>query len=154
VAYLDTNSFDSEFMRVLKGIEANADFVKNLGESNVLGRMFEVFRAAMLCTKHPGFHEEREWRLIYTPTYRSSKHIKSDIESVAGTPQPVCKIPLADIPSEGLVDIEIPAIVDRVIIGPTQYPLVVREAFVTVLKAAGMSDAANRVIVSDIPLRN
>src|ERR1700726_1359134 len=26
--------------------------------------MFAALRYAVLCTKHPGFHEEREWRLI------------------------------------------------------------------------------------------
>lgn len=154
VAYFDRSRFDAEFKRFIDGVQANADFVKSLGEQTVFGRVFEVFRSAMLCTKHPGFHEEREWRVIYGPSYVQSPHIKREVESVGGTPQPICKIPLANIPAEGLTGIEIPELVERIIIGPTKYPRVIQEAFITLLISIGMTDAANRVVVSEIPLRN
>ena len=154
VAYLDQDGFDREFVRFIESVEANSDFVKGLGEAAVLGRVFEVFRSAMLCTKHPGFHEEREWRVIYSPSYMKSSYVKMEIESVNGTPQPVCKIPLANIPDKGLAGIEIPELVERVIIGPTKYPRVIQEAFSILLSSIDMPDATNRVTVSDIPLRN
>jgi hypothetical protein len=152
-AYLSTEDFDREFKRFIDNVASHADFVKAMGEQTVFDHVFEVFRSAMLCTKHPGFREEREWRVIYSPTYERSDHITIDVQSIGGTPQPISKIPLSDIPDEGLVGIEIPALVERVIIGPTQYPWVIREAFVAVLSAAGMPDPPSRVIVSDIPLR-
>jgi hypothetical protein len=65
----------------------------------------------------------------------------------------VCKIPLSDVPNEGLTGLEIPSLVDRIIIGPTEYPNVIREAFTTELTRAGMNDTAQRIVVSDIPLR-
>jgi hypothetical protein len=89
VAYLDRGGFDREFKRFLDGVEANAAFVKTLGEQSVYAHVFKVFRSAILCTKHPGFHEEREWRVIYGPSYARSEHIKRDVESVSGTPQPI-----------------------------------------------------------------
>lgn len=153
VAYLTERNFEIEFQRLLTGIEQNADFIKACGEDAALANMFSAFRAAILCTKHPGFHEEREWRVIYSPSFQKSDRLIPDLKTIRGVPQPICRIPLKDVPEENLVGIEIPQFIDRVIIGPTQYPTAIREAFISMLSAAGMPEAHTRVVVSDIPLR-
>lgn len=48
---------------------------------------------------------------------------------------------------------EIAELIDRVIIGPSNYPIPIGEAFVAALQEAGMKDAATRVFASNIPLR-
>jgi hypothetical protein len=153
VAYLSVVSFGQEFCKVLEGFAANLELLRSLGEEAVLAHVFQAFRYATVCTKHPGFREEREWRVIYNPICAKSDRLIRDVHSVGGTPQPVIKIPLKNVPEEGLIGIEIPELFDRVIIGPTQYPTVIMEALVELLEKVGMTDAANRVIVSDIPLR-
>lgn len=153
VAYLGADAFNEYFDKLVSSIQSNLEMVKSLSEEVVLSYVFEAFRSAILCTKHPGFREEREWRVIYTPSYGLSDRLKYEIVSVNGVPQPIYKIPLEDVPSEGLVGIEVPNLVNRVIIGPTQFPWAIREAFVTKLKDAGMLDAEGRVFISDIPLR-
>lgn len=115
--------------------------------------IFNVFRFAVLCTKHPGFVEEREWRVIYLPRFEHSERLIKEIVSIKGTPQMIHKIPLKNIPEEGLVGVEIPEIVDRIIIGPTKYPIAIYDAFVTLLGEAGVEDAKSRIFISDIPLR-
>lgn len=154
VAYLSQDQFNSEFRLFLDGIERRADLIKALGEVDVINRMFEVFRMAMLCTKHPGFAEEKEWRIIYSPTFQASDRIKPSIQSIGGVPQKIYKIPLKNAADENLVGIEVPEIVDGIIVGPTQFPLEIREALVEVLTNRGMQDAAQKVVISDIPLRN
>jgi hypothetical protein len=72
---------------------------------------------------------------------------------IGGIPQPIYKIPLKDIPEEGFVGAEIPALIERIIIGPTQFPLVTYEAFVELLSKAGVAEAQKKVFISDIPLR-
>jgi hypothetical protein len=124
-----------------------------IGRDGVFHLLFETFRLWMLCTKHPAFHEEREWRIIYQPKYKSSPHILHDLVSVRGIPQPICKIPLKNIPEEGLIGIELAELVDRIIIGPTQYPLAMYDAFVELLRDAGVADAEAKVYTSAIPLR-
>ena len=42
---------------------------------------------------------------------------------------------------------------ERVIIGPTQFPLAVYDALVMELEKAGMADAGSKVAYSAIPLR-
>ncbi|ASP32683.1 DUF2971 domain-containing protein [Labrenzia sp. VG12] len=153
VEYLSRSQFEQEFIQFIESIQGNATWVKSLGRDTVKAYMFAALRFAMLCTKHPGFHEEREWRVIYSPKYEHSKKITIDVESIGGTPQKVCKIPLKDIPEEGLTGIEVPSLLDRIIIGPTQYPVEMREAFIDVLEKAGVAEAEQKVIISDIPLR-
>jgi hypothetical protein len=41
---------------------------------------------------------------------------------------------------------------DRIIIGPTEFPHVSFKAFVDVLEELGVVDASKKVVVSDIPL--
>ena len=108
---------------------------------------------AAVSLKHEGFSEEREWRLVYFPDLDPSPLILQSTETIDGTPQIICKIPLHDDPTHDVVGIEIPTLVDRVIIGPTTYPIVVHGAFVAALNAANVTDAVSRVVMSGIPLR-
>ncbi len=152
VAYLDDGQFENEVERITKNIAADADLFKTQGREVVTNRIFNLFRFAVLCTKHPGFAEEREWRVIYSPTLQQSPFLTRDIQVVKGVPQPIYKIPLIDIPEIGLTT-AIPALLNRIIIGPTQYPLALHEAFIDLLTEAGVEDPAAKVCVSDIPLR-
>ncbi len=153
VAYLDNTSFQTEFAKTVDGINANADFLRALGRDAVISCVFNAFKFAVLCTKHPGFIEENEWRVICTPAMEQSQHLGKDIEVIQGIPQPVYKIPLRNFPEEGLVGMEIPEILDRIIIGPTEYPAAIQEAFETLLADAGVEDPKSRVCVSGLPLR-
>ena len=153
VAYLDDVNFQIEFERVVDRIEENKEFLRLRGWEVVRFCVLNAFKFAALCTKHPGFNEENEWRVIYMPTMEKSEHLGKDIEVIRGTPQPVYKIPLKNIPEEGLVGFEIPEILDRIIIGPTEYPVAIREAFETLLADSGVEDPANRVWVTGLPLR-
>ena len=112
-----------------------------------------MFLFGILCTKHPGFHEEREWRAIATPQIWPTPHCTFDIEVIHGTPQRVLKLDLKNHPEEGLLGLAIPELVDRIIIGPCQFPAIVRAAFIDLLQEAGVSNASEKVVLSDIPLR-
>jgi hypothetical protein len=103
--------------------------------------------------KHEGFDEEREWRVIHSPTRHSPEHIRSSIELVAGVPQRIYKIFLRSDAEAGLTGLNPDELIDRIIIGPTQYPFAMYDAFVSALSDVGVSDAANRVTISQIPVR-
>ncbi len=153
VAYLSVDKFEEEFHRLLDGIAENSAVLKMMGEEAIVDQMFEAFRYAILCTKHPGFREEREWRVIYNHVFDKSDRLIADVQSIRGTPQPIFKIPLINIPHEGLSGIELAELIERVIIGPTQFPVAIMEALTSLLSAAKMTDASSKVFISDIPLR-
>ena len=139
VAYLDDKAFGDELGKIADGIEANSDIVRALGRDAVTTYIFHAFKFAALCTKHPGFKEEREWRVVYSPTLDKSSHLIKGIQVIRGTPQPIYKIPLRNIPDEGFVGAEIPELLDRIIIGPSDYPTAMREAFRDLLAEAGVT---------------
>ena len=58
------------------------------------------------------------------------------------------KFPSKDIPAIGLTGMEIPSLIHRVIIGPTQHPIAVKRLLVTALLNAEVADAEKRVWVS------
>jgi hypothetical protein len=153
VAYLNEHGFLAEFERVTQALETHRDYVVALGRHAVKDHIFAVFRFAVLCTKHPGFQEELEWRVVYQPSLDPSDHIVRCTETINGVPQPIYKIRLRDVPEAGLIGIEIKDLIERVIVGPTRYPDAVREAFVDALEGVGVPDAQQKVIASTIPLR-
>jgi hypothetical protein len=126
--------------------------LKLIPRETLVGTIFCTLPFAAACSKHPGFAEEREWRLIHLPKQTPSKILQRAIEVIGGIPQTVYKIPLADRPDEGLNTA--PAkLLKKVIIGPSNFPSPIYEAFVSELENAGMKDAASKVVISSIPLR-
>ncbi|WP_165448589.1 DUF2971 domain-containing protein [Rhizobium leguminosarum] len=154
VAYLSEMQFSIEFQRLLDGFEKGKAIISQLTEEQLLGNMFEVFRMATLCTKHPGFAEEREWRIIYSPSLHESARIKADIFTFDGVPQRIFKIPLKNVEEEGLYGIQVHELIDRIIIGPTEFAAEIREALGIVLEKKGVDQALGMIWISDIPLRN
>ncbi|WP_210209463.1 DUF2971 domain-containing protein [Notoacmeibacter ruber] len=153
VAYLHEEEFAERLGEIADNMHQNAPMLRELGADGIYAYLFDTFRFALLCTKHPGFKEEREWRIVYSPELASSDRIKKSVELVRGVPQFVHTIPFKDYPNEGFYGAELPQLVDRVIVGPTEFPLQVREAIVSLLEEAGIEDAAQKVFCSTIPLR-
>lgn len=153
VQYLDRERFAAELGKISDSLAANVALVQEAGFEHVMGLVFIMMRFAALCTKHPGFLEEKEWRIIYTPSFERSSTISESIETIRGIPQMVCKIPMKNSPSEGLHEADIPSLLDHLIIGPTEHPRATHEAFVALLDEAGVEDAQRKVWVSDIPVR-
>ncbi len=112
-----------------------------------------MFASGIVCLKHEGFHEEREWRAIYTPKRWSSPMMESSTEVVAAVPQIIYKVPLDGSASPLIADLDFTQVFDRLIVGPTPYPWPIYGAFVEALKAAGVPNADERVFVSNIPIR-
>jgi hypothetical protein len=138
---------------IASSVRENSDIVEKLGESPTIARVFHAFKFAALCTKHPGFAEEREWRVVHTPELEPSKRLIKSVEIVKGIPQPVYKIPLGNVPDEGFVGAEVDELLERLIIGPTQYPFAQFEAFAQLLADAGVKDPEKRINISEIQLR-
>lgn len=153
VSYVSDQGFFEHLNQITATIEANINSLKALTEQQLVGAVFNLLLFAMTCSKHPGFEEELEWRLVTVPEMHDPDLLTSSIESVAGIPQKVFKIPLTNLPEKGIEGIELDDLLYRVIIGPTDFPFQVAEAITEELTKAHVRDASSRVFVSDIPLR-
>ncbi len=152
VVYLDDQRFEERFAQIAKNISDETTFLRSQERENIVNRIFHMLRFATLSTKHPAFAEEREWRVLYGPSLEESAYITREIVSLSGVPQLIYKLPLENIAKVGLLA-AIPHIFDRIIIGPTQFPIVLGVAFQQLLTDAGVNDADKRISISRIPLR-
>nr|VFK18671.1 MAG: Protein of unknown function (DUF2971) [Candidatus Kentron sp. LFY] len=152
VIYQEVEDFRAEFGKLASRLEQAKDILVQMGRDNLRNTLFELIKIYVLGTKHPGFSEEREWRVFYTPELGRSEHVESEIVSVKGVPQEVHKVPLRDIPE---IDFHgaIPDLLHRVIIGPSDQQVVMGQTFKKLLTDAGCEDVDSKVHYSGIPLR-
>lgn len=106
-------------------------------------------------TKHPGFHEEAEWRLFYAPLHPWNRRAAQPLhaETIGGIPQSVFKLEL-DSSVHPLVEyIEIPDILNSIIVGPTTRSQSIGAGLMASLRHAGVADAVSKVRLCGIPFR-
>lgn len=154
VSYFNQHQFAEAFANVATNIESNADYVSGIEREVVKSTLFTVLRFAVLCTKHPGFKEEREWRIVASPALHGGGLLESEIATVRNVPQPILKIPLEDFPVHGINNLAISKLVNRVIIGPCEFPHVTSNAIWTALYDSGIEDPFQLIYQSNIPLRH
>ena len=153
VAYLKKEEVYAELNAVINNVHAHREFLSSVNRPILLRTIFHMLVAGVTCLKHEGFGEEREWRVLHAPMLWSSPFMVRSTETISGVPQAIYKLPLDATVSNTLADLDISRIFDRLIIGPSPYPLAQHEAFVDALEKAGVPNAGKRVFVSNIPIR-
>lgn len=154
VAYFGQEEIRDEMDSVIDNIEGNYTALKDLSRDDLIAWVEAMFRMAVASLKHPGFREEQEWRLIHLPGLFPSCHMRASTEIVGGVPQLVHAIPLKNQPDAQISGIELPDLIDRIIIGPSQYAVPIYESLTKELTDAGVENAASKVVISGIPLRS
>ena len=153
VLYMSEEGLSEHLSKITDAIQKNTNYLKGLGQNTLVTYIHNMLFRLAIATKYPGFEEEKEWRLYYRPSERQSPGMTEEIVVLGGVPQKIFKLRLADEPEKGLHGAAIPSLLDRIIIGPTEFPYVSYRAFVDVLSNIGVENAEDKVIVSDIPLR-
>lgn len=153
VLYLLEDDLAKHLAQVTDAITANKEYLKSLGKEMLVEYIRHMLFLIAIATKHPGFEEEKEWRLYYRPSEGISPAMTADTVVLNGVPQTIYKLKLAHEPENGLFHADMPSLLDKVIIGPTGFPYVTQKAFMTVLQEIGVEEPGKKVIVSDIPLR-
>lgn len=153
VAYFNEAEVEAEIDSVIRAIRENEDLLRSTDRSQIVGIVFNMLVAGVVCLKHEGFREEREWRVIYSPKRMPSPLMESETVSIGGVPQIIYRIPLDASVAPELAGLDFAKIFDRLIIGPSQYSVPMHQAFVAALIGAGVNDAEQRVVFSGIPIR-
>jgi hypothetical protein len=153
VAYLNEGALDHELDAVATALTQKRDLLKQLGRDGTKHAIFHMLRFAAVCTKHPAFAEEREWRVVASPALESSPLLPVELETIGGIPQKVLKIKLMNHPDEGLTGLEPKELIERVLIGPCEHAEVIGQAIWQALETAGVPDAGQKIVYTGIPLR-
>jgi hypothetical protein len=151
VAYMARPQVEEQLAAVTSAISAHADELRSSNHDHLVGLIFNMLRFAVICTKHEGFREETEWRILHTAGLDEGR-LKPTVELINGMPQPVVKIPLshtADHPT----GIELSELFEKILIGPARSQSTIREGLIMALNDAGVPNPKDRVLMSNIPLR-
>jgi hypothetical protein len=146
VGYFRDTGFVAELHKINEVIGKNKPYLRLLGPERTAAAIVNLFRFAVICAKHPGFGEEREWRVVCSDAL-GAPALKQTTETIDNVVQQVLHIPM----SRGG---GVPRMVKRIIVGPTKDPDGIRGHLVAALRGAGVLDPEDRVVKSDIPLRN
>jgi hypothetical protein len=116
---------------------------------------FIFIKSFALMTKHAGFKEEAEWRVIYVPELDPQGLLLSQVGyhiSHRGA-EPKLKFKIA--PVQGVVpgSLSLKNLVQFIILGPSIASLVAQEGFKRVLNKTCLDGFQDRVFASSIPLR-
>ena len=82
-----------------------------------------------------------------------SPRIKPEIGTWGGVPQKIYNVEMKSYPEEGFVGAELDQVLNDVVIGPEDQPNIIKDACLDTLNQLGVSDPANRIRLSGIPLR-
>lgn len=142
-----------EFEALVGRLEANGNLLKSIDPAQLKGIVFNSLQYSILSTKHAGFREEREWRVIHQPRERSSAWLQPTFETVRGKPEVVYHIPLRNAEGMNMPEIELTRLLYKVIIGPCQNPYQVASTFEDILRSIGFENPDKLIRLSLIPLR-
>lgn len=147
VEYLTDTEFAAEFEGLANRLELFQEQLQAVDRAEFFESLTNVARLSILCVKHPAFKEEREWRIFSWGSDRGD--LLRSIEVIAGVPQPVLKLPLANPAKAASVFSHL----HRVLVGPTPFPVAVCTGLVELLRENGINDAEDRVWPTGVPLR-
>lgn len=154
VAYIREDGFRHALVRVRDAMEADRSYLASLSPDTILQSVVNMFRFAVVCAKHPGFREEREWRVIWTRSFgepRGIIHSTVEFPNKGGT-QSIYRIPIGSL--SGIPEATVSEFVKGIIIGPCDNPEMMRQQLSDALAEAGVLQPRERIVVSDIPFRH
>ncbi|KQZ29180.1 hypothetical protein ASD50_18505 [Mesorhizobium sp. Root552] len=155
VQYLAENAFFSELDR-RKGIMlTNRTSISRRPPNEFRNSLFGMFQVLIATTKHPGFKEEKEWRLLYLPKLYPSNGLEQHKaqQTINGMPQSIYKIPVDGEPINDGTALTVDSLVERIILGPCTEAGVAIEAIREQLRSAGHRNPEKAVHFCGIPYR-
>jgi hypothetical protein len=116
VIYKPENKLLDMINEIANRIIKYPEILEGLSEEEIIGYMWCVIEQTVYGTKDPYFSAEAEWRIVYTPALRDNSKMVHISQNKTGTDFDAFALPLQDYPEEGVLGLEIPKLVERVIL--------------------------------------
>lgn len=137
-----------------------AQFIRDRGVSdNDIHKVSYYFLKRLsvfaLFTKHCGFAEEQEWRVVYLREFDRENRFTSLLSHAITSKglEPKMKIDISKGSGVFSTDVHLENLVERIILGPTASSVIVRKTFERVLSSCELDGLRAKVHSSEIPLR-
>jgi len=154
VFYQTDQGAESMFEWFSQRVVMAENLLEQITERDLLGYCFNALQTFALTLKHPAFEEEKEWRIIYRPFGSPSSRMNPISTVIGSTPQNIYELPIHEEPTVTPNAPVLDNMLERIIIGPSEFPEVMAATFITELgKTMSQSEVDQLVRTSDIPLR-
>ncbi|EGE56744.1 UNVERIFIED_ORG: hypothetical protein GGI63_003084 [Rhizobium esperanzae] len=153
VSYDTEQELEQRLIKAADDVEAHTALIAEQPRDVIEWYFSSLLRRIATASKHHGFREEEEWRVMHTRYVDPSDGLRYENATIRGIPQVITKLTLGLTGPSADKGMTIPNLVKQVIIGPTNYPFVVAEAVETAMVNAGIPDAGSKIRISQIPLR-
>jgi hypothetical protein len=122
----------------------------------VAHQMFDLMKVYSLTSKHPGFGEEQEWRIIYLPDRDRSKILADRFHYLVGKNgiQPKLRFKIEPLPIDPRGTWTFESILDQIILGPSLSSQLALKAVCRMLDVNKKGPFKAKVSASNIPLRS
>jgi hypothetical protein len=114
--------------------------------------LFNFIKLFALKSKHDGFKEEREWRIIYLPE-RDTRQEAFKLDYIIGKHGVEPKLRFEIKPIDSTENWSFGDILDQIILGPSQSSWLARRGVERMLEIVGRTEFKKKLSVSGIPLR-
>jgi hypothetical protein len=116
---------------------------------------FERLKLFALFSKHIGFAEEEEWRVVYMPDRDEQNQLKQMLEYSIGSRGIEPKLKLKAQPLQGVIPdgVTLSNLTAEILLGPTTSSLLAQRSVARMLEVIGKPELKNRLRASSIPLR-
>lgn len=127
----------------------------DVGLYNAAYYLFERIKVFALFTKHHGFQEEKEWRVVYLNERNKDPEIEKmlDYAKTSRGLEPKLKFKFKSLPSISTGELSISSLTHKIILGPTFSSLMAKSTFEKMLMLVRKPELICKVCVSDIPFR-
>jgi hypothetical protein len=152
VLYGGAVEFKQEFEALIQRLERCAKQLSSLDIDVVQANIARAIDFAVLSTKHHGFHEEREWRVIHQHSGLRPDP-PSQIVNFNGGSEKIYHLPIENNDKGGIWGASLNEALDRIIIGPIANADHIQKQVVQMMGDAGLTNPENRVVHCGRPFR-
>jgi hypothetical protein len=119
-------------------------------------QLFQRFKLFSLFSKHQGFAEEAEWRIVYMRDRDSAGLLTPMFDYKVGSHgvEPILKFKIEAKVGVAALDFSLEKLIDQIILGPTVSSPLSHAAIVKMLEKIDRPELAKRVRASSIPYRS
>jgi hypothetical protein len=126
------------------------------GYRTAIDSLLERFKVFSIFTKHHGFHEEQEWRLVYLRERDKNGMLTDMLGYAIGARgiEPKLKLDLVRLGKIVGQDLSPQRILSRLILGPSISSPLLRATVIRMLETLGLGGLSDKVVTSETPYRN
>lgn len=116
---------------------------------------FSAKKTFALTTKHSGFSEEAEWRVIFHPERDTTGALKEFLGYHIGDRgvEPKLKYPVGHMPNISAPDLSLDRLLDKIILGPSLSSPLAKRSVQRMLEKINRANFVGRLHTSGIPIR-